>query len=487
MCGIFLVKSKDNIPLEKHLEAFKILSSRGPDLSRYRYENNVFIGQTVLHITGTSEYYQQDHTNFLAYNGEIYNANDFGNYNNDIEFVHATIENSITDFKKVCGTWAWIYSSQNTILYASDPQGEKPLYRYVDNDILIVCSEISPILQYIKNIKVDVPYNNKCWTIEEQTPWQGITKLIPGVLYNGTDTHSVIDSIFDWHTPTTYKDFGEAYSDFKSIWSNVIASMKPACSSGLSYSGGLDSNLILNSIPDMNLYTVDIVGKDPIVNNILKFLTPNEISRLHVTQVNTTQWAVEFKEMAARTKLPTQTWSHVGKWIISKQCNDRVLFTGVGADELFGGYDLYKHISYTPRMSSSPYSEYGDVKIWNKCMTVYDDPRQATLLMDYLYQVVGCDAIGIDSIAGAWGIEIRNPFLTKPMIQFAMNLPFEYKVGATPKPLIRQLFLERWDAELIYPKMGFAGHANDSFPEYPVSGNRYADWKHIAKKEFYEK
>ena len=47
-------------------------------------------------------------------------------------------------------------------------------------------------------------------------------------------------------------------------------------------------------------------------------------------------------------------------------------------------------------------------------------------------------------IAGAHGIEARNPFLAKPVMQFALNLPFEYKVGSVPKPLIRDLFLEQW-------------------------------------------
>jgi len=75
MCGILLVKSQNNIPLELHLEAVKLLSSRGPNFTRYKFHNNIFIAHTVLHITGNGDYYQQDHANFVAYNGEIYNFN----------------------------------------------------------------------------------------------------------------------------------------------------------------------------------------------------------------------------------------------------------------------------------------------------------------------------------------------------------------------------------------------------------------------------
>jgi asparagine synthetase B (glutamine-hydrolysing) len=487
MCGILLVKSKDNIAIDTHLKAFNILKSRGPDFSRYRYEHNIFIGQTVLHITGNDDYYNCKHENFLAYNGEIYNADKFGYTNNDIEFVHDAVENCLSNLKDSWGTWAWAYANKDTVLYASDPQGEKTLYRYIDDSILIVCSEISPILEYIDAVKIDIPYKNKCWTIEEQTPWKGITKIKPGMLYKDSKEVAVIDSIFDWHSEINYSGIDEAYNHFKSTWDDVINHMIPSCSASLSYSGGLDSNVILNSIPNLNLCAVDIIGKDPIVSNIQQFLTVDESSRLSTVKVDTIEWRRKYMSLLQRTKLPAQTWSHVGKWIVAENCKDRVLFTGLGADELYGGYELYKTIKYSTDKSHSPYSEHGDPKLWDKCMHVYDNPQQATLLMDYLYQVVHCDSMGMDSIAGAWGIETRNPFISKPMIQLAMNLPFEYKVGIDSKPLIRRMYLDRWDTSQIYPKMGFAGHANDSFPEYASTGNRHTDWKKIAVDSFYEK
>jgi asparagine synthetase B (glutamine-hydrolysing) len=486
MCGILLVKSKDNIAIDKHLTAFEILKSRGPDFSRYRYEHNIFIGQTVLHITGNDDYYNHKHENFLAYNGEIYNASEFGYNNNDIEFVHDAVENCLSNLKDSWGTWAWAYAVKDTVLYASDPQGEKSLYRYIDDSILIVCSEISPILEYIDAVKIDIPYKNKSWTIEEQTPWKGITRIKPGVLYKDSKEVAVIDNIFDWYSEISYSNIDEAYTHFKSTWNDVINHMIPNCSASLSYSGGLDSNIILNSIPDLNLCAVDIIGKDPIVSNIQQFLTAHESNRLSTFKIDTKDWRRKYVSLLQRTKLPPQTWSHVGKWVVAENCKDRVLFTGLGADELFGGYGIYKTIKYSADKSYSPYSEHGDPKLWNECMRIYNDPQQSTLLMDYLYQVVNCDAMGMDSIAGAWGIETRNPFISKPMIQLAMNLPFKYKVGIDSKPLIKRMFLERWNTSQIYPKMGFAGHANDSFPEYVSTGNRHEDWKKIAVDSFYK-
>jgi asparagine synthase (glutamine-hydrolysing) len=491
MCGILLVKSSDSVPLQKHLAAFALLNSRGPDFSRYRYRNNIFIGQTVLHITGNTDYYHHDHDNFLAYNGEIYNYRELNAYANDVEFVHDCVETSIDRINQGWGPWAWAWTDGNRVLYATDPQGERSLYQYQDDQILIVCSEIAPILEYIDAAKIPVPYVNKTWTMLDQTPWAGIVKVEPGRLYHDGHATKTIDSIWSWITATTHTNLDEAYEDFRTVWAQVTRGMTPNCTAALTYSGGLDSSVILSHIPDLELYAVNNLGKDPIVDCIEYFLTDQEQSKLHQLPVDPTEWAAELQQLVSRTRLPALSWSFVGQWLATKHCDQRVLFTGAGADELFGGYDIYQDLAYTTDRSVSPYSLNGDSNIWQQCLSVYNnDPRQATLLMDYWYQVVGCDARAIDTISGAWGIEARNPFLARPIMQLALNLPVEFKIGTVSKPLIRRLFLERWTESLIFPKKGFTGHANDALPWLPFSitptGDRMLDWQQIARKSFYD-
>jgi len=110
------------------------------------------------------------------------------------------------------------------------------------------------------------------------------------------------------------------------------------------------------------------------------------------------------------------------------------------------------------------------------------------LLMDYWYQVVGCDAPGIDRIGGSWGKETRNPFMNKRIMQFALNLPWEFKVNTTTKPVLKNQFLKQWP-NLLLPKQGFAGHANDALPwlntTIEPTGDRHQDWKQIAQNTFY--
>ena len=487
MCGILLVKSKEYIQPYKHLCALDVLKDRGPDFSRYRYVNNIFIAQTVLHITGTDTYYKRPNDDFLAYNGEIYNYKDLGNYKNDIEFVDVAVKNNVRKLAQGYGPWAWAWTNNETVRYATDPQGEKALYQYQDDDILIVCSEIAPILEYIVPIKIAHPYENKCWGILDTTPWMGITKIKPGIQYIDGNVAEEIDSIYNWITTPTVKSLSEACENFDNTWNNVIKQMKPDCSAGLTYSGGLDSSLILNSLNDLSLYAINCVGKDPIVDDIDKFLHTEEQKRLTVCNINELQWHSEYKEMLDRLCMPAGSWSFVGQWIVNKACKERVLFTGVGADELFGGYDVYKTLDFSKAKSNSPYSEHGSKAFWNSCMEAYNgDHRQATLLMDYWHQITGVDCRGTDFISGAFGIEARNPFLAKPIMQLALNLPFELKVGSVSKPVIRNAFLKRWNKELIYTKKGFTGHANDSFPTFKSTNDRLADWKNIAQESFYE-
>jgi asparagine synthetase B (glutamine-hydrolysing) len=426
----------------------------------------------------------------LVCNGEIYNYLDFGNYKNDIEFVHDAVEHDITQLKNGWGPWAWAWTNNNTVLYATDPQGERALYQYQDDNILIVCSEVAPILEYITKTKVQQHYATRHWAILVQTPWQGITRVSPGELYQDGVSISTVDSVFDWIQPTAYTNIDHAYEEFRVAWKNTLSVMTPTCPTALTYSGGLDSSIILSHVDNLELYTANMIGKDPIADNIQTFLTPQEISKLQELRIDPEQWAEYYQEVLVRTQMPVQSWSFVGQWAICKACDQRVLFTGAGADELFGGYDTYRTLDYRDEYSVSPYSHNGDNALWQQCLSAYDGHAgQATLLMDYWYQIAGCDARGIDVISGAWGIEARNPFLAKPIMQLALNLPFKFKVDTVSKPLIRRLFLERWQHKDLWPKKGFTGHCNDSLAWLHVNttltGQRDRDWQQIVLNSFY--
>jgi asparagine synthetase B (glutamine-hydrolysing) len=484
MCGI--LATRGSIPLSTHLRAFQRIKSRGPDFDRYEFDGHTFIGQTVLHITGDRTYYDQAHDGFLSYNGEIYNYQELGDYHNDIELVHDAVNRDLSLLTKGWGPWAWAWKNGDSLTYATDPQGEKTLYQYRDDDILIISSEISAILEYVDLPKVPVPYLNKTWTMLGQSPWQGISKIQPGWLYRDGQPQQEIDSIWSWIGDPVRGDAQEIYDQFVDTWQYVNLMMMADTPCALAYSGGLDSSIILDTIPGLELYAINNLGKDPIVDRLTEFLTPTEQHRLTLMPVNEELWAIELQNMVDRLRMPVQSWSWIGHWILNRVCDQRVLFTGLGADELFGGYEAYKGLTFTQDRSASPYSHHGEPQLWNKCLEAYNGHAEpATLLMDYWCQVVGCDICGVDLIAGSWGHEARNPFLAKPIMQFALNLPMQYRRG---KPLIQRRFTERWPESLILPKKGFTGHANDSLPWLGIQAqgsDRMEQWRDIAWKTFY--
>lgn len=489
MCGILYVESRTTRPLQQHLAAVDVLQSRGPDFVRYQHSDQVFIAQTVLHITGTADFYNQLRPDFFAYNGEIYNYRWHGCHSTDTELAYQAARDNRNRFQYFEGPWAWVYWDGNRVTYASDPQGEHYLYRYQDDDIVIVCSEVAPILIYVQNVRTDVPYTNKCWTMQTQTPWQGIERLEPGRLYIDHVSDISIDNIWSWISSQPNRTQAQVQEEFDSLWTRVMQEMTPACALAISYSGGVDSNLILSQLPQAELVSINMTGKDPVVDRVKEFLQPEQISNLKLLPVSFEQYAEQYHALLNRTRMPAQSWSFVGKWMAAQHTESRVLFTGLAADELFGGYGVYQQIEYSADRSHSPYSQAGDPELWQRCLSAYDgDARQATLLMDYWYQVVGCDAPGQDRIGGAWGKETRNPFMNKRIMQFALNLPWEFKVNTTTKPVLKNQFLRQWP-NLLLPKQGFAGHANDALPWLNVtiepSGDRHQDWKQIAQNTFY--
>ena len=489
MCGILAVKSRIPLPASQHRAALDILKQRGPDFVVQKQVGTVFIAQTVLHITGTAKFYSRDIPDGFAYNGEIYDHKWFGPGDNDIELAYSTARSRPDKFQYFEGPWAWAYTINDTLIYASDTQGERCLYHYQDDDILIVSSEVAAILTYIKPQHQSVPYRNKSWTMIEETPWQGVRRCRPGVLYRNGNKDRIIDSIWNWikPQPLTNEQIWDKFQQVIDRWHRTIAPSEPAT---LSYSGGLDSNIIMNNLRGMELLSVNTVGKDYIVEQATKFLNTEEQQRFKQIDVDPQQWAQHYRDMIVRTQMPAQSWSHVGRWLIAKHAVNRIIFTGLAADELFGGYDCYRQIEYTTDHSTSPYSSDDHDSIWDQCLNAYNgDPRQATLLMDYWYQIVGVDAPGADRLGGCWGKETRNPFMLKSVMEFALNLPWDAKVGKHGKLPIRKEFLRRWPERLIFTKQGFAGHANDSLPWLGIdinsSGNRHRDWQTIAQQTFY--
>jgi asparagine synthetase B (glutamine-hydrolysing) len=468
-------------------QALLRLRRRGPDIMREHQNRDIKIWNSILHITGKSDYYHSKHRDFIAYNGEIYDYQDHGTYLSDIELVHDAVTRDLDLLRKSWGAWAWCADIDGHLLYATDPQGERCLYHRRDQQGLIVASEPALILDLQDCERQMVPYNNKTWTMIEHTPWQGIQRVRPGWLYRDGEPVCEIDSIWRWIQPDYKITDQEAQEEFHHQFGEVMRRLCPSRPHVISYSGGIDSSIIMQHLPEARLLAVNNQGKDPIVDRIQDFIGDRPC---RVIDVDAETWAGDFRDLISATQMPAQSWSHVGRWIVAREADAPVIICGDGADELFGGYTAYQGLEFKTNNSVSPYSQDCDPDLWRQCLEAYHgDAAQAQLLADYWHQVVGCDAPGQDRIYGHWSRESRTPFLARPIMQFALNLPLHLKLGLGGKPLLRQEFTRHWSADLMLPKKGFTGHANDALPWLDVSiqatGYRDYDWKSISRESFH--
>lgn len=330
MCGILYVQSVNPISLERHLVVADMLKDRGPDHLIYQYQQGRFIAQSVLHFTGSTDFYQETRDDFLAFNGEIYNWNQIDSATrSDTELVYDTVRNNDWNkFKQFHGPWAWAWCHGSDVYYAADPQGERHLFVYQDSNWLIICSEIAPILQYISTDIELVNYASKHYPIIDITPWNNIQRITPGCVYKNKQPLLVVDDIKQWATRDYSGTYGQAVDELDQLMRQTAQEIMPTEPTALSYSGGLDSSLIDIYYPNLVKYTL-VTDRDPVSQR-------TEHTQQQI--IDAEQWAKYFVELNKRLALPMLSWSFVGYYIIASMVKERAILAGTGADELFGGY-----------------------------------------------------------------------------------------------------------------------------------------------------
>lgn len=370
MCGFIGYFSTDNVTYDRSAVLDKMgetIAHRGPDSKGSYIDDAVALGfrrLSIIDLEGGDQPIKSDDGRYvIVFNGEIYNyrelreelINDRGcsfNTRSDTEVILRTYEvygNKTAE--RLRGMFAFvIYDKELKTLYgARDRFGIKPFYFAKMDETLLFGSEIKGFLPhpaFKKEINPDAlkMYLEFQYSPMKETLFKGVYKLRPGNFFtyeNGVfEEHPYFEATLDPKNRSyaeTVKLIDETVKD--SVKYHLIADVEV----GSFLSGGVDSSYVASLCRPDKTYSVGFkvdgfdetnMAKDLSdmlkINNMQKEITPDEFfAALPMVQYHSDE--------------PHANLSAVPLYYLSELAarDVKVVLSGEGADEFFGGYDWY--------------------------------------------------------------------------------------------------------------------------------------------------
>lgn len=442
MCGIagLITKGKvENGILQAMVHSMK---HRGPDDTGFFIEGNVGLGHSRLSIldpeNGIQPAANEDGSLIVIFNGEIYNhrilrkemlrkGHVLANHSDTAVLPHLYEEYGAGMFEKLNGQFAiaiWDRREQKLIL-TRDRLGEKPLYYYHREEVFCFASEVKAIFKsgYVNAALSPAALKQifTYWTVSSnRSVFQDIFQVPPGCWLEYRDGEKSGNSYWelsyspkqgdgmrgtaDWAggKEAEGKDT-EAYVDEfeERMISSIDARMIADVPISFYLSGGLDSSLvtaIAAKISGRSLNTFSIGFEDP-------HFDESEYQEFMADYLGTRHQSVRFtadeipgivKDVICHTEMPILRSGVFPMYALARLVNSdgkKVVLSGEGSDELFGGYDIFR-----------------EVKIGEFCRRVPDSGFRPAL-----YKKVNTFVKGLD-------------------MQPASSLSLFYEAGGSPSP-----------------------------------------------------
>ena len=447
MCGIvcaFNLKDTSDSIRPNILKMVKKVRHRGPDWSGVYSSKNAVMAHERLAIvdptSGKQPILSDDNTKAIAVNGEIYNhlelrdnfAKDYKfKTDSDCEIILALYKKNKYDFlNQLNGIFAFaLYDSDNdTYFIARDHMGIIPLYiGWDEKGTLYVASELKSL-------------EGVCSKIE----------LFPPGHYLESNKEGYIK----WYNPewVKFNNVSDAKTSIGELHDSLSSAVKRQLMSDVPYgvllSGGLDSSITSALAkrfsskriesgdtqdawwPQLHSFSVGLEGSPDL--KAAKVVS-DHIGTIHHEIIFTIQEGIDalrdviyHLETYDITTVRASTPMYLMARAI-KSLGIKMVLSGEGADELFGGY-LYFH--------KAPSAE----ELHNETV------RKLNKLHQY-------DCLRANKALAAWGIEGRVPFLDKEFIEVAMNMNPKDKMinkDRIEKWVIRKAFEEYLPDEVLW-------------------------------------
>lgn len=347
MCGFFITNNP--IINISHLQTVEdSLRFRGPDYSSGFVSANGWIAyHSRLSIIDLSEVANQpvidSHGGMLVFNGEILNFKELGqeyfnkDFHSDTLLLSALLENNMVDLDKFDGFFSFVYvNKQGIIEYAvRDKFGVKPLFYHKDqNGYLSFCSEPG-VLRKLYNCAINEnavdEYFSTRYPIFSGSYFEGVYSVEPGSCYVKGEYFNILDYFTD-----SYQDL-DLCAIVDGIKKGIETRKVSDAPVGLLLSRGVDSNLINSLSKFENKYTIGFKGDADI-----EYLSKQKIKNLKIIECDNKTYKSTFDYLLKLRGEPMSVPNEVLLYLVAKEAASdgvKVLLSGEGADEFFGGYD----------------------------------------------------------------------------------------------------------------------------------------------------
>lgn len=368
------------------------ISHRGPDESGVLVDENTAIGNVRLSIIDLSSGQQPmsdvSGRYWIVYNGEIFNYKELRNdlikqgiklrTTSDTEVVvqlYALLgAGCLSHFNGQFAFCIWDKETRELFL-ARDRVGIRPLFYWSNRDSFAFCSEIKGLFT-LGNIERSLDTESfsqifTFWTtITPRTPFKNILELQPGHFMHVTSS-GVIQIKKYWSlTYSSGKNDGKRFDDAVDELDYLISDavkirLRADVPVGAYLSGGLDSTVTTAYIkkinPDvLNTFSIGFTDKEFDETNYqleaAQYLDTNHTAFL----CSAYDLAENFQKTIWHTEFPILRTSPTPMFLLSKkvrESNIKVVITGEGADEMLGGYNIFKEAKIRRFWANEPNSK----------------------------------------------------------------------------------------------------------------------------------
>ena len=548
MCGITaIIKSGISSHDDAIIRMTERLRHRGPDARNSIRLPDCHLGNTRLSIidlaTGDQPMSDVEKRYWITYNGEIHNYRQlrddllerghiFKTASDTEVIILAHKEWGVECLERFRGMFSFVIwdSRKKQVFAARDPLGEKPFYYVMSNGTLIVASEIkaiiaSDIIRPRLSLRAIDAYLATGYVLPDRSIYENVNSLPPGHYMQWKSGLIAVRRYWKPRFSGLSLSLDDASEKLHILLKQSIRRhMVTDVPIGSFLSGGLDSSTIVALAQEETSTAIETftVGFGTYINEL-------SYARLMANKYNTEHHEINlgnppigelFELMASIYDEPFADSSNIPTYLISQYARRfvKVVLSGDGGDELFGGYCWYAPLAASENITSTRlqwlvlrmlsraiWDKIGRLRtysiasglafkgddIWSRSVLFnqhlgIDERRRfwagrsqgifasvpdekyipspdirgidRAFYFDLTTYLPGDILVKLDRASMANGLETRLPFLDKDVVEFALSLPSTLKIkNEQTKVILRKAFSGYWPAKLVTrKKLGFS-------------------------------